>query len=152
MAKFTFKLEAVLEQRKHIERQRQRDLAAAQQKLLKLQAELDALSAVKRASANELRTSRKLTAATLAAHRRFAAAMRHKSAVLAHAIANARRELDAAQLELLQAAKQRKVMEKLREREQTRWARSVRKREETESDDIAAARRAHAATAVTWSI
>jgi flagellar FliJ protein len=146
--KFTFKLEAVLEQRKHVERQRQREVAAAQNRLLQLQADLDALSAVKRASAKDLRAGPgALTAAALAAHQRFATAMRHKGAVLQQSIADARRELDAAQRVLLEAAKQRKVMEKLREREQARWAEQVRQRELAEADEIAAARRAHAAGA-----
>jgi flagellar FliJ protein len=142
--KFTFKLEAVLEQRKHTEHQRQREVAAAQQRVLSIQAELDALAAVKRASARELRSG-SLTAATLAAHQRFAAAMRHKGAVLHRAITDTRRELAAAQHELLEAAKQRKVMEKLREREHSRWAEDMRRRELAEADEIAAARRAHAA-------
>jgi flagellar FliJ protein len=151
VAKFTFKLESVLEQRRHVERQRQRDLAAAQRKVLGLQAELDALVAVRRASAKDLRTRGKLSAAALAAHQRFAAGTRHKVAALDRAIADARRELEAAQIALLEAAKQRKVIEKLREREQMRWASEMRKRETAESEDIAAARRAHAA-ATTWSI
>jgi flagellar FliJ protein len=141
--RFTFKLEAVLEQRKHVERQRQRDVAAAQHKLLQVQAELDAMSAVKRASAKELRLG-KISVATLAAHQRFAAATRHKGAALNRSLVEARRELDAAQLALIEAAKQRKVMEKLREREHARWAEQLRKRELAEADEIAAARRAHA--------
>ena len=141
--KFTFKLEAVLEQRKHVERQRQREVAAAQQRVLSVQAELDAMAAVKRASAKDLRSGSPLSAATLAAHQRFAAATRHKGAVLRHSLADARRELATAQHTLLEAAKQRKVMEKLREREQSRWAEQMRRREQAEADEIAAARRAH---------
>ena len=142
--RFTFKLEAVLEQRKHVERLRQREVASAQQKLLELQAELDALAAVKRASAKDLRGTEKLSAASLAAHQRFAAAMRHKSVTLNLGIIEARRELDAAQVVLVEAAKHRKVMEKLREREQDRWTEQMRKREAAEADEIAAARHAHA--------
>jgi flagellar FliJ protein len=144
--KFTFKLEAVLEQRKHVERQRQREVADAQQRILSLQAELDALAAVKRASAKELRHGA-LTPATLAAHQRFAAATRQKGVTLHRSLAHARHELAAAQDVLLEAAKQRKVMEKLRDREQQRWAEQMRRRELAEADEIAAARRAHAAAA-----
>ena len=145
--KFTFKLEGVLEQRKHVERQRQRDVAAAQQRALQLQAELDALAAVKRASAKDLRSGAPLSAAALAAHQRFATATRLKGATLRHSIAEARHELEAAQHALLEAAKQRKVMEKLREREYARWAEQMRLRDLAEADEIAAARRAHAAAA-----
>src|SRR5689334_1846884 len=120
MPKFTFKLAGVLEHRKQLERQRQRELAQAQQKILGIQAEIDALGVMRRASSAELRHGL-LTAAALAAHQRFAAAMRHKAAVLARQMDDARRELETAQLNLLEAAKERKIMEKLRERELSRW-------------------------------
>lgn len=135
MTKFTFKLEGVLEQRKHAERQCQRDVATAQQKLLHAQAELDALSAVRRTSSAELRTGR-MTAAALVAHQRFAHATRTKVTSLRIQIAGAKAELEQAQTSLIEAAKQRKVMEKLREREEARWTDALRKRETRESDEI----------------
>src|SRR5688500_16988622 len=94
--RFTFKLEGVLEQRKNAERQRQRGVATAQQALLRLQAELDALAAVSRASAAALRSSR-LSAAALAAHQRFIVSMRHKAAALKQQHAETERELSDAQ-------------------------------------------------------
>jgi len=134
--RFTFKLEGVLEQRKNAERQRQRDVAAAQQMLLKLQAELDALAAVSRSSAIELRSGR-LSAAALAAHQRFILSMRHKSKALKQQHAGVDRELRDAQVALTEAAKQRKVMEKLREREHAKWADVQRRRDAQEADDVA---------------
>ncbi len=136
MARFTFKLDGVLEQRKNAERQRQRDVAAAQQSLLKLQAELDALAAVSRRSAIELRSGR-LSAAALAAHQRFILSMRHKAKSLKQQHAGAERELRDAQAALTEAAKQRKVMEKLREREHAKWAEVQRRRDAQEADDVA---------------
>ena len=136
MARFTFKLEAVLEQRKNAERQRQRDVATAQHALLKLQAEIDALAAVSRASAAELRSGL-LSAAALAAHQRFVLSMRHKARAMKQQHAVAERELHDAQAALTEAAKQRKVMEKLREREHAKWADQQRRRDAQEADDIA---------------
>jgi flagellar FliJ protein len=136
MPKFTFRLAGVLDHRKQIERQRQRELSVAQQKILSIQAELDALSAVKRTSSDQLRRGH-LTAASLAAHQRFAAAMRHKAGSLNRQLTDARRELEAAQVVLVEAAKQRKIMEKLRERELARWTQAERKRETSEADEVA---------------
>lgn len=136
MPRFTFKLEAVLEQRKSAERQRQRDVAAAQQALLKLQAEIDALAAMSRSSAAELRSSG-LSAAALAAHQRFILSMRHKGAALRQQQSAAERELSDAQAALTEAAKQRKVMEKLREREHAKWMEAERRRDAQEADDVA---------------
>jgi flagellar FliJ protein len=136
MARFAFKLQAVLEQRKSAERQRQRDVATAQHALLKLQAEIDALAAVSRASAAELRGGG-LSAAALAAHQRFILSMRHKSGALKRRHADVERDLHDAQAALTEAAKQRKVMEKLREREHARWADQQRRRDAQEADDVA---------------
>jgi flagellar FliJ protein len=136
MAKFTFKLAGVLEHRKQLERQRQRELAVAQQKVMAVQAEMDALNAVKRSSSDHLRSGR-LTAASLAAHQRFAAAMRQKSGALSRQLDHARRDVEGAQLVLLEAAKQRKIMEKLRERELARWTEAEQRRESAEADDVA---------------
>lgn len=136
MARFTFKLDGVLEQRKNAERQRQRDVATAQQTLLKLQAEIDALAAISRTSAAELRSSR-LSAAALAAHQRFILSMRHKGRALRQQHADAGRELRDAQAALTEAAKQRKVMEKLRERDHAKWSEAQQRRDAQEADDVA---------------
>ena len=137
MGKFTFKLESVLDQRKHVELQRQRDVATAQTKLLRLQAEFDALSALTRTSAAQLRTTQRLSAAALAAHQRFSAGVAQKTSSLKHHLAQALREMNDAQLALTEAAKQRKVMEKLREREQAKWAETQRRRDLAEADEVA---------------
>jgi flagellar FliJ protein len=134
--RFNFKLQGVLEQRKNAERQRQRDVATAQHLLLKLQAEIDALAAVSRSSAIELRSSR-LSAAALAAHQRFVLSTRHKAGALKQQRAEAERELNDAQAALTEAAKQRKVMEKLREREHAKWAEQQRRRDAQDADDVA---------------
>lgn len=137
MKGFTFKLEAVLEQRMLVERLRQKDVATAQQSLLGVQAELDALEAVNRSSAAELRRGGgHLTAAMLAAHQHFGQAARQKAASLKRLRAEARRSLDQAQARLTEAAKQRKVMEKLREREYARWQEAERRRELIEAEEL----------------
>lgn len=150
MAKFTFKLAGVLEHRKQIERQRQRELALAQQKILGLQAELDALAVVKRASSDQLRRRGHLSVAALAAHQRFAAAMRQKAAALSRQMEDARRHLEDAQVDLLEAAKQRKIMEKLRERELARWEHEQRRREAAEADEVARQMHRHEHEEASW--
>jgi flagellar FliJ protein len=134
MPRFTFKLQGVLEQRKQVEMQRQRDVATAQQSMLNFQAELDALSALTRSSAAQLRSAR-LTAAQLAAHQRFAISTRHKSASLTRQLAEAHRDVAHAQAALTEAAKQRKMMEKLREREHAKWVEHQRKLDAAENEE-----------------
>jgi flagellar FliJ protein len=135
---FTFKLETVLEQRTLIERLRQKDVAAAQQAVLRVQAELDALEAVNRSSAADLRRGgRQLSGATVVAHQRFAQAARQKAASLKRLGSEARRELEQAQAQLTEAAKQRKVMEKLREKEHARWREAAQRSELLEAEEVA---------------
>ena len=136
MPRFTFKLEGVLEQRKNAELARQRDVAVAQQKVLTLRAEIDALAAVARASAVELRSGQ-LSASALAAHQRFNLSVRHKLAALREQHVAAEREVADARGALTEASKQRKVMEKLREREHARWLEAQRRRELAEADEVA---------------
>jgi flagellar FliJ protein len=136
MPRFTFKLEGVLEQRRSVERQRQRDVATAQHAVLRLQAEIDALAAVSRSSAVELRSGR-LSAAALAAHQRFILSMRHKASSLKQQHGDAERDLTDAQAALTEAAKQRKVMEKLCEREHAKWAEQQRRRDVQDADEVA---------------
>lgn len=130
-----FKLEGVLEQRLHAERLKQRELATAQHALLRVQAELDSLEAMSRLSAADLRVG-KLTAPVLIAHQQFAVAMRHKGAALRKQVQAATREHALAQSALMEAAKQRKVIEKLRERELNKWFESQKRREAADADEV----------------
>jgi flagellar biosynthesis chaperone FliJ len=63
--------------------------------------------------------------------------MRHKAKSLKQQHADGERDLHDAQAALTEAAKQRKVMEKLREREHAKWAEAQRRRDAQEADDVA---------------
>ena len=66
---------------------------------------------------------------------RYQSAMRHKLARLTSQAEIARRDVTAAQATLVEAAKQRKVLEKLRDNQQARFDAEQRKREAFENDD-----------------
>ena len=127
MAKFVFKLEGVLRQRKHVEREKQRELAIKQRQLVELQGYLQQLQQTVNGANNDVRLNRltgRLDMGFLAAHRRFLTGMQRQAMGVVQKIA------------LAEAAKQRKVIEKLRERQLARWKAEQSRRELAELDEI----------------
>jgi flagellar FliJ protein len=139
MPKFVFQFAAVLRHRLHAEQERQRELAAAQSEMTRLRAELKALNEALQASASEMKSGH-LTGTIdvnyLAAHRRYTVAMQRAGLVLVQDMARQQRKVDDAQRLLAEAAKERKVLEKLEERQRERWAAEVRRKELAELDEV----------------
>ena len=104
-----------------------------------MDAELRALDASVRVSEADLRTNRlvgRLDLAFLAAHRRYAVAMQRKATQVVQKMAAVQVQLDRAKRNLAEAAKKRKIIEKLRERQYARWREQLERRDVAEMDDI----------------
>ena len=141
MASFTFQLDPVLQQRKLVEDQRQRELAAVQAEYGELERQLRSLDLEVQTSEADLRSNRltgRLDLSFLAAHRRFTLAMQRKAVALAQQMAAVRKRVDDARAALVEAAKQRKIMEKLRERRQAQWSEETTRKELAALDEISA--------------
>lgn len=139
MAKFVFHLEAVLRQRETVEKQARRELAARLRNLESLKAELAHLDQSLREATEHLRANHltgPLDMSYIQAHRRFAGSVQRQGMQLAQKIALAQREFEAARMSLAEAAKARKIMEKLRERQWQRWKAQLDARDARESDEI----------------
>jgi flagellar FliJ protein len=132
MARFVFRLQAVLRHRLHIERQKQRELALKQKELLELQRMLRQVQESVHRCNQDVRQHHlvgRLDMAFLAAHRRFLAGMQRQAIGLVQRIALAQRAVDEARAALTEAARQRKIIQKLRERQLLRWHEEQAKRE-----------------------
>ena len=141
MAKFTFTLDGVLRQRIHVEEQRQRELASVQAELTALEAELRAMDRSVGESTADVRNNRlvgQLDLAYLTAHRRYTAAMQRKAMALAQQMVAVKTRLETHRKALLEAAKQRKIIEKLRENRKERWAQDMARRETAALDEVGA--------------
>jgi flagellar FliJ protein len=141
MARFVFALEAVLRQRTHAERERMREMAACQAEMTRLQAELRALNDALQGSAADMKANHltgPIDVAYLAAHRRYTVAMQRKGQSLVQEMARQQRKVDEAQRLLAEAAKERKVIEKLREKQFERWKQDVTRREQADADEVGA--------------
>jgi flagellar protein FliJ len=140
MPRFKFKLEGVFRQRKQLERERQREVAASRQQARLLEEELRALNQSLQGTVEDVRHNRltgRLDLSFLAAHRRYAAAMQRKGDALVQRLANLSRQIETQQRALAEAAKQRKAIEKLRERRWEQWLAEQSKRELAQMDEIA---------------
>ncbi len=146
MSKFTFSLEPVLRHRLRLEQQAQRVVAERAAGVTRLQDELSALNADLSTSTAQLRSQHlvgSLDLAYLTAHRRYTADVARRGTLLMQRIAVAQRGVDEARARLIEAAKQRRAMETLREKQEARWRADQARRELAEADD-ATSRLTHA--------
>ncbi len=116
-----------------------RELAAIQAQFTRLDNELRAMDASMQASVADLRTNHllgKIDLAFLSAHRRYAFAMQRKAVELAEKMAAVKVQVDAARRRLAEASKQRKILEKLRERQHDRWRQEIDRKDADEMNEI----------------
>jgi flagellar FliJ protein len=139
VARFVFQLEGVLRHRERLEKERQRDLAIVQAEMMRLEDELKALNQQVRQSTMDVRENHlvgRLDMSYLAAHRRYMLGMQRKALALAQRMAGQQRQVEEAQKALMEASKQRKIMEKLKERRQRNWAAAMALREAGALDEL----------------
>jgi flagellar FliJ protein len=139
MAQFTFSLDGVLRHRKHVEQERQRELAVHQQRVRECENELRQLDQTLKGNLADVRENRlvgKLDMGFLAAYRRYSASVQRKGTEIAQRMAIFQRQVETAQKALAEAAKQRKIVEKLREKQFERWKEELSRKEAAELDEV----------------
>jgi len=140
MAQFKFKLAAVLRHRESVEKERQRDYALALARQKEIEDQLKALDQTMQSTNDDVRQNHlvgRLDVSFITAHRRFLLGMRQKAATLAVALAKAQKETEAARVVMAEAAKQRMVLEKLREKQEQRWRDEAARKEMMALDEVA---------------
>jgi flagellar protein FliJ len=138
MARFDFNLQGVLKQREHVEQLAQREVAQAQQMMSQLQDRLRRLDEGVRAVADDMRSNYLhgvLDVTIMASHRRYVVAMERSAMELARLIADAQAKVEQAQRQLLNAARERKTIEKLKDKQFERWITDQYKREAADLDE-----------------
>jgi flagellar protein FliJ len=140
MPQFRFKLKSVLRHREIIEQSKQRDYALALAKVKELQHQLSALNQSMQTTNDDIRQNHlvgRLDVSFITAHRRFLMGMQRKAIEVVSAIAAAQRQADVARIALAEAAKQRKILEKLRDTQQGRWREELSRKEMIAADESA---------------
>ncbi len=138
MARFVFQLEGVLRHRRNLERDRQRELAEREKDVQAVKAEVERLNTEVRDVTADVRAhlSGRLDLEFLTAHRRFMLAMQRRGIDLVQRLREAQKRSDETRLLLAEAARQRKVIEKLRENHFERWRANLAAKEMAELDEI----------------
>jgi flagellar export protein FliJ len=139
MARFVFRLSGVLRHRRHIERQRQRDLAALDAQMTLKRAQFAELDRQVRENLDDLRQNRligRIDVSFLQAHRRYMLAMRKKVFDMAGEMAVLQQQIDRARLALTRAATDRKALELLRDKRKNEWLADQSRREIAQLDEV----------------
>jgi flagellar FliJ protein len=139
MAKFKFKLQGVLRQREHAEQEKMRALAVCLKQEADCKLEISRLNDSVEKSNDDMRANHLigvLDMSFITAHRRFMIAMHRQAASLAQKLANAQQRVIEARLALAEAAKQRKVLEKLRDKRHEQWKAEIAAKEARDLDEI----------------
>ncbi len=139
MPRFQFKLEALLTHRRHIEKEKQRRLAQIQQEIQAVQRRIRETRELVE-SENRTLGARELTGRLdmqyIAHEKRFVGALAVRIALAMQKLAVLERTMAVARTELLAAARARKVIEKLREKQFARWRLEQDRKEAAVIDEI----------------
>ena len=139
MPRFHFQLEALLTHRRQIEKEKQRRVAQIQQEILALRRHIQDSQALIQ-SQNKTLGARELTGRLdmqyIAHEKRFVGALTVRIVLALHKLAALEQTLAAARAELLAAARARKVIEKLREKQWNRWRLEQQRKEAAVIDEI----------------
>jgi flagellar protein FliJ len=140
MAKFVFQLQGVLRHRESIERQRQRELALALADRAMVEEQIRRLDEKAKAAMVDLRANHligKIDLAFLASHRRFMMAVQRQGTALVEQLRGRQKVVDVAQGVLAEAMKQKKLLTKLRDRQELRWSEAIARKEIAALDEVA---------------
>jgi flagellar FliJ protein len=140
MSRFVFKFEAVLKHRQRLEQQLQIQVAQKCHHQQHLRQDLDGVVNSLAQLQTELRRRLvgRLDAQWLAAQQRYGQSIKHRAATLQAELAALDTDIAAVRQALVDAARQRKAVQTLRQRQQQQWAQQQRQRENREHDEAAA--------------
>ena len=140
MARFVFKLDTVLGHRRRLEQEAQRQYAQKSADVAAVENELRELNTGLVAANDALRRGHltgSIDVTYLTAHRRYTNDVSRHGTRLLQKLALAQRAAEDSQRALAEAAKERKVLEKLRERHEARWKAEQDRKEAARTDDEA---------------
>ena len=132
MPRFHFKLEALLTHRRQIEKEKQRRVAQVQQEILVVRRhiqEAQALIHTENQSLGAKELTGRLDMQYIAHEKRFVGALTVRIVLALQKLAGLEQVLAAARADLLAAARARKVIEKLREKQYARWRLELERKE-----------------------
>jgi flagellar FliJ protein len=139
MKKFAYRLEPLLKMKAHIEKERQKDHAVARGKALEQKRSLEKIDAERAGTLDRQRDemSGKMSVAELLIYSRYLLKLKKDTLTGGEMLKVLERNVEAKRRALVEATKQKKVYEKLKERQQKRHQQMVQAQETKEADEIA---------------
>jgi flagellar FliJ protein len=139
MAGFTFQYETVLEQRRRVERQRQRELAEAQQAQQRMKDQLRQMQQTVDQSKQQIREQLigSVDLTQIGSVARYSAQVTFRGQQLVQQLATQDKEVQQARAQLAEATRQRKILEQLKERHYQQWLWQQRRNERRQQDELA---------------
>jgi flagellar FliJ protein len=136
---FKFKLQSVLEYRRNVEERVQGEFSEFKRYLEEQKAVLSALVKERKAFMEDLRSMQRgsIRADDIAALVAYVEVIREKETAQMEVIRKAQDDLEKKRLELIDAVKNRKVMESLREKHEEEYRKHLRETEQKHSDEMA---------------
>ncbi|MCK4460857.1 MAG: flagellar export protein FliJ [candidate division Zixibacteria bacterium] len=139
MKKFKYRLQALLKVKEHIERERQKEHATALQKVHHQSNELDRLDRSRDSSLSQQRGQMKenLLVAEMLIYSRYLARLKRERLAGTELLKALEEEKEKKRTDLVEAAKERRVLEKLKERQLAKHTAEVEQVLTKEGDEIA---------------
>ena len=145
MAKFKFKLEAVLKQRQALEDVAQRELAKVMRQRMIMHDQLRTMQNTIVSSKRDLTDGLmgQVDMTSVGQFARYSVQVRQRAHGIVAQLANVERLVEAARLKLIEASRDRKVIDRLREKHYNKWLLEQQRREAAELDEIGTGQYAH---------
>ena len=139
MKKFKYRLQALLKVKEHIERERQREHASAVQKVHHQSNELDRLDLSRDSNLSQQRDQMKesLLVAEMLVYSRYLARLKRERLAGTELLKVLEEEGESKRTDLVEAAKERRVLEKLKERQMAKHIAEIEQVLTKEGDEIA---------------
>ena len=139
MKKFKYRLQALLKVKEHIERERQREHASAVQKVHQQSNELDRLDRSRDSNVSQQRDQMKenLLVAEMLVYSRYLARLKRERLAGTELLKALEEEREKKRTDLVEAAKERRVLEKLKERQLAKHNAEIEQVLTKEGDEIA---------------
>ena len=139
MAKFTFKLEPVLKQRQMLEDQKQRELAKLIRHRMIFHNQLRSIQSVLSDSKSQLTDGLvgEIDMTRVSQFARFSGQSQVRAQTIVRQLAGLESRIAEAQKQLVEAMRQRKALDLLRDKQYKAWKRTQQRREASRLDDLA---------------
>ncbi len=139
MKKFAYRLEPVLKMKAHVEKQRQKEHAVAMQQVYIQQDKLESIAAEKQLT---LESQRERLTGPLRPHQllvasRYLVKLKRDTLTGTELLRALEREAETRRMRLVEATKQKKIHEKLKEKLQKKFVEEIETHEKKELDEIA---------------